>query len=84
MAVQFSQRNRKGNMQGGVQLIFLFSKTEVLLLVQYSVSDEVMVFIHFIQKCCMHFCEIQYKYLTKYTYICTYTQTLLQFDLYHI
>lgn len=90
-AVRFSQRNRKGNMQGVIQLIFLFNKTEELLLVQYSVSDEVIMFIHFIQKLCLFQQKLALCIFVKHNintrlsiHTSARTQSLLQSDLYHI
>lgn len=52
-AVQFSHVNRKENVQGLVELLFLSGKTQVLFLVQYSTDDEVIMFIYFIKKWCL-------------------------------
>lgn len=86
-AVQFSHVNRKENVQGLVELLFLSGKTQVLFLVQYSTNDEVIMFIYLIkkwysfqQKQAVHiffFGEIQCIYLNNYTYICRISYSLI-------
>lgn len=86
-AVQFSHVNRKENVQGLVELLFLSGKTQVLFLVQYSTDDEVIMFIYFIKKWCLFqqklavyiffFGEIQCIYLNNSTYICRISYSLI-------
>lgn len=49
-AIQFSHVNRKENVQGLVELLFLSGKTQALFLAQYSTNDEAIVFIYLIKK----------------------------------
>lgn len=86
-AIQFSHVNRKENVQGLVELLFLSGKTQALFLAQYSTNDEAIVFIYLIKKWysfqqkqavyIFFFGEIQCIYLNNYTYICRISYSLI-------